>query len=104
MENEKLLCGHRVVVEGIYFARPLRREDDHTGKRKVSYREEFLLDPAEHRSHAQGALGHVLSDKLLAKRLTAKDPEFRGISTHEVTEHENLFEAPKAAALAPSKV
>lgn len=93
----KVLVGHKVIVEGFYLAAPNKRDaSGHFEKRKVKYREEFLLKPHEHRSHGQGALGHLLSDKILAQRLSEKDPDFRAISTHHITSHVNVLEMPKA--------
>lgn len=86
------LLGHKITVEGFYFAFDAAGE-----KVRRKYSEEFELAPAEHKVHGQGALGHILTDKLLAARLSEKDPEFRAIQTHVVTAHENLSEAASAA-------
>lgn len=87
------LKGHRIVVEGVYFAFDKKTGD----KIKRKYREEFELAPHEHRVHGQGALGHLLSDKALAERLAKKDPEFRSIQTHHIVKHENGVAAPAPA-------
>lgn len=99
----KVLAGHKVVVEGFYLAAPNKRDaSGHFEKRKVKYREEFTLAAHEHRSAAQGALGHLLSDKILAQRLSEKDPDFRAISTHQITSHVNILEMPKVVPPAPA--
>jgi len=82
----KHISGHKVVIKGLYFAFDAKGE-----KVKRAYREEFELAPAAHLVHGQGALGAVLSDKILGEHLLAKDPEFRAVQTHEVEAHENLF-------------
>lgn len=82
----KHIAGHRITVEGIYHAFDAKGE-----KVKRQYSEVFDLAPHEHRVHGQGALGHILSDKMLSERLSKKDPEFRAIQTHIVTKHENIF-------------
>lgn len=81
-----VLHGHRITVEGFYFA------FDNGEKVRRKYSEEFKLEPAEHRVHGHGALGHILSDAKLAERLSEKDKNFRGIQTHVITRHENLTE------------
>lgn len=86
------LKGHKIVVEGFYFA-----VDKLGEKVRRKYREEFTLKAREHKVHGQGALGHLLSDKLLLERLSKKDPEFRAIQTHVVTAHENIVEPAPAA-------
>lgn len=91
----KHLAGHKIVVEGLYFTFDKKTGD----KIRKPYREEFTLRAREHKAAPQGALGHILSDKLLVERLSSKDPEFRAIQTHTITKHENvLVDAPKAPA------
>lgn len=90
----KHVSGHKIVVEGFYFSFDKKSGD----KIRNAYREEFTLRAREHKAAPQGALGHILSDKVLVERLSAKDPEFRAIQTHTITAHENiLVDAPKAA-------
>ena len=87
------ISGHKLVVKGIYFAFDAKGE-----KVKRTYSESFERPPAAHLVHGQGALASLLSDKILAARLLAKDPEFRTIQTHEVVSHENaLIDAPETA-------
>ena len=88
------ISGHKIVVKGLYFAFDAKGE-----KVKRAYSESFELPPAAHRVHGQGALASLLSDKILAERLLAKDPEFRSIQTHELESHVNLFEAPDEEGL-----
>lgn len=92
LPKDGTLKGHRIVVEGFYFA-----VDKLGEKVRRKYREEFEVKPGEHKVHGQGALGHILSDKLLLERLGKNDPEFRAIQTHVVVSHENLVEHPKPA-------
>ena len=87
----KLVSGHKIVVEGLYLSSEINAHNGHFEKKKIAYREEFTLAPSEHRVHAQGALGHILSDKLLAERLSSKDKNFRAIQTHKVVKHENVL-------------
>lgn len=90
---DKKLAGHRVVVTGLYFAKPPNRDYEGAARGvQVEYREEFVLDPHEHRLEKSVCLGHVLAP--LAERLRAKDPNFRGVSTHVLAEHENIFVKP----------
>lgn len=93
IHHEKHLQGHRVVVKGLYLARAAKRDGDGTSqKSEVPYQEEFVInEPKEHLLDPHVAMAHVLKD-LLPARLVANDPDFRGIKTHEVHEHENLFE------------
>lgn len=92
----KILTGHKIVVEGFYFSNEIEPHTGHSEKKRVKYREEFTLRAREHKLHGQGALGHILSDKVLLERLSSKDPNFRAIQTHVVVAHENLFaDAPK---------
>lgn len=99
----KVLVGHKIVVEGFYSAAPQKTDEaGHWSKRRVAYREQFELAAHEHRLTAQGSLGHILSDKFLAARLSKNDPEFRAILTHKVVAHENMLaDEPKAEADEP---
>jgi hypothetical protein len=91
--DDKHISGHKIVVEGFYFSWDRKRQE----KIRVAYREEFTLRAREHKAAPQGALGHILSDKVLVERLSAKDPDFRAIQTHTITKHENvLVDAPAA--------
>lgn len=94
------LTGHKIVVEGFYFTFDKKSGD----KIRKAYREEFTLRAREHKAAPQGALGHILSDKQLAERLSAKDPEFRAIQTHTITAHENLHSLAPGQPAAPSIV
>ncbi len=85
--KKKTLRGHKITVEGFYFA-----FDDAGEKVKRKYSEEFTLSAHEHRAEPQGALGHLLSDKHLNERLSKKDKQFRAVQTHTVTKHENIHE------------
>ncbi len=88
--ENKRVEGHEVVIKGLYFAFTKSGE-----KVKREYEETFWLNPAERLLSGQGALGHILSGKLLSDLLAAKDPEFRVVHTHEVVSHENvLVDAP----------
>lgn len=86
----KHVAGHKIVVEGFYFAGVIDAAGSFE-KKRVAYREEFTLRAREHKLHGQGALGHILSDKVLAARLSSKDKNFRSIQTHVVTHHENIL-------------
>jgi hypothetical protein len=101
----KVIVGHRITIQGYYLAAPRPAKVapfDRIEKRRVGYFETFDLSFSEHRVHGIGALGHILSDALLAKRLSAKDPEFRAIYTHHVVKHENLLaDAPVASQPEP---
>ena len=98
---EPKLIGHRIVVEGIYFANRISKHNGQHEKEKVSYREEFTLAPGEHARAGRGQLGHILSDERLLKRLSEKDKDFRAIQTHKVVVAEDLFE--KIEEPAPQK-
>lgn len=88
------LHGHRITVEGFYFAFDKASGD----KIRRKYSEVFELAADEHRVHGQGALGRILSDKQLSERLARKDPDFRAVQTHVVSAHENITEdAPEEA-------
>jgi len=94
IEHDRLLKGHKIVVEGLYLARAPKRDVAGAAEKKsVKYREEFILEPHEHRAHGQGALGHILGDEKLAKRLSEKDKDFRAVKTHVVSAHENIWES-----------
>lgn len=91
IHHEKHLQAHRVVVKGLYLSRPAGK-DGTTEMQQNPYQEEFVInEPKEHLLEPQGAMAHVLKD-LLPARLLSKDPAYRGIKTHEVHEHENIFE------------
>lgn len=85
------LEGHKIVVEGFYFSSVINPHGGGFEKKRVKYREEFVLGAAEHKVAAQGALGHLLSDKILAERLSLKDPDFRAVQSHTVVSHENIL-------------
>lgn len=98
-ENIAKISSHRIVVAGYYIARSPRSQDGDgsTRKRRVKYQEEFTITPRFHCESGPGALAHVLSEKRLHDRLAKKDPDFRGVGTHEVIEHENIAEAENVA-------
>jgi hypothetical protein len=89
---DKKLAGHRLTIEGFYFARPKERDaEGGYGRIKKSYHEEFVLDPSESYLDQNAALGAVLSGGLLTLHLRSKDPDFQAVNTHVIAKHENLW-------------
>ena len=88
------LIGHRVVVEGFYWA-TLAPHEGADGARKVrrAYSEEFSLVPHRSRdlSIKSNALSHIIGDALPARLLSA-DPAYRALASHDVIEHEDFFD------------
>jgi hypothetical protein len=92
-KTEKKLVGHKITVKGIYLAKPPKRDELGAAEsRKVEYEESFDLPPGKGNLIDTNALSQVLGKNLLADRLLEKDTEFRGIKTHIIVKHENLFE------------
>lgn len=94
---QKKVSAHRIVVEGEYLAKPLPHDaGGEFGPRKISYREEFVISVDDKKigrdANGHPLLGHLLSDALLKKRLSDKDPDFRGIRTHAIVKREEVFE------------
>ena len=86
--------GHRIVVEGFYWATVAPHEGaDGVMKVRRAFSEEFALAPHKSRdlSIKSNALSHVIGDALPA-RLLAADPAYRALASHDVAEHENFFD------------
>lgn len=93
LQPGRRVTAHRVVVKGSYLAKPpLRDAAGAAARSEIPYSEAFELPPSEHLMVAHNALSHVLGKDLLADAIKKKDPNFRGVKTHEVASHENVLE------------
>lgn len=89
--KEKFPIGYRITVKGLYFAKQKERglHGGASERARLPYSESFDLPSAY--ASPQPALSFVIAGPL-KEALTKKDPNFRGIVTHEVVKHEAIFE------------